>query len=396
MSQDLQVFFSQDLPASVMEFFMETMERVAVLPVRPGEERGLSVPRLPVFARLRLPSGRFSPLKPIVKSPFTLTAEAMGLADPRAAAESRAESLSRKARVVASPRHSYALDAALESCAELTLPKAPSAWSANTPIPLADGELTAQLDIDGQIQRSAGGSSLSLVRPPFCDLTRAPGELKLECARCLLTVRLPGDLAKIRVRVRRRQGHLHTVEVLYETHSVWADSLTAYLLHGDYTSATSLLEEAAHAEGLLSEKFRDPYAAAVGAYFLLRTASGNYPADWLRRLADAFPDLPDGAVLWAWHLILQESRIAEGVRYLMIAAERGLPVFAEGRRLLFDGLRRAGAASERYFENWQIPNRRLLWASPLTAWQDDVPHASGPQVSFVLRPASFTSRRRFG
>jgi hypothetical protein len=58
---------------------------------------------------------------------------------------------------------------------------------------------------------------------------------------------------------------------------------------------------------LLQDKIEDPYAAVVGAYLLLRLKRFSQMHDWGQHLADWFPFLPDGCVLWASQLMQQPS-----------------------------------------------------------------------------------------
>ena len=118
----------------------------------------------------------------------------------------------------------------------------------------------------------------------------------------------------------------------------------------------------------LFEKMDDPYAAAVGAYLLLRLKKFSEMRDWARNLASRFDFLADGCVIWAWQLIHQQQWNSQEIRkYLLMAVERGLPVYSEGLRLLTDGLRLMG-------EDGRAPRDKVvqsagvvLWSSPLTA-----------------------------
>lgn len=70
--------------------------------------------------------------------------------------------------------------------------------------------------------------------------------------------------------------------------------------------------------------------------------------DWASNLANWFPWLPDGPVIFAWKLILEYSKIEDEIEdhyisgrireSLLQAVARGMPVFTVGLRLLYEGL----------------------------------------------------------
>lgn len=100
----------------------------------------------------------------------------------------------------------------------------------------------------------------------------------------------------------------------------------------DAGTASQVMQDQQLAELLLSEKAESPLAAAIAALVLLRAGRLDLLHDWLRNLANWFPELPDGATLWSEQL-LRKSRgpdaIVEAAQYTMHLAERGLPVLAE-------------------------------------------------------------------
>lgn len=113
-----------------------------------------------------------------------------------------------------------------------------------------------------------------------------------------------------------------------------ADPLLDFMNSGDFAAARRL-ESAALAEELLFGKQADPLSAAIGAYYLLRTGDYERLHDWSRNLASWFPWLPDGAVVHAWWLIRARAAPFEEVRpWLLEAWRRGMPLYAEGLRLL--------------------------------------------------------------
>jgi hypothetical protein len=147
-----------------------------------------------------------------------------------------------------------------------------------------------------------------------------------------------------------------------------ADTIMSYLQRGDLYSAEAMTQWVDEAQVLLFEKMRDPYAAAVGAYLLLRLKRFNEMREWARNLANRFPFLPDGCIIWAWQLIHQQPSNTEEIRkYLHMAVDRGLPVYSEGLRLLTDGLRLLGSDGETALQGLLNSVGVILWTSPLTA-----------------------------
>ncbi len=89
------------------------------------------------------------------------------------------------------------------------------------------------------------------------------------------------------------------------------------------------------AESLLGAKLDNPVNAALAAYTLKKI--GAERPDWLANLANAFPHLPDGALLYGWHLI-RDGQAQQARGFFLTALARGIPMYGEGVRLLRDGL----------------------------------------------------------
>jgi hypothetical protein len=90
-------------------------------------------------------------------------------------------------------------------------------------------------------------------------------------------------------------------------------------------------------ERLLRDKRRDPIAAVVSAYTLLRFNDLERLHDWTSNLFNAFPALPDGAVILGEHLG-RNGEHAHALPALLKLRERGLPIFSEGIVLAMDRL----------------------------------------------------------
>ena len=118
---------------------------------------------------------------------------------------------------------------------------------------------------------------------------------------------------------------------------VGADSTLRYYERGllDQVRTTT---SAISFERLLQQKMADPIAAAVGAYMLLRLGELDRLHDWTRNLADWFPWLPDGLVLWGEHQA-RLGRHAEALAAFLQLPDRGLPIFSDGLSYAVDRLR---------------------------------------------------------
>lgn len=149
---------------------------------------------------------------------------------------------------------------------------------------------------------------------------------------------------EILVRVSRRptvlNGGLTVKVVTLERH---AETLSHYLAGGALGAAQAISHQVlaqVAAEELLRNKLPNPYGAAVGGYYLLRSGDYERLHDWPSNFANWVDWLPDAAVIRAWQLLYEprDSARWEARRWLLRATERGLPVLTEGLRLLIDGL----------------------------------------------------------
>jgi hypothetical protein len=86
------------------------------------------------------------------------------------------------------------------------------------------------------------------------------------------------------------------------------------------------------------QKRKDPASAVVSVYYQLRAGTVARP-DWVKNLADWFVMIPDGAVQYGWCLLRQASPDYVTARtFFLTAAQRGVPMYSYGVRLLYDGL----------------------------------------------------------
>ena len=197
-----------------------------------------------------------------------------------------------------------------------------------------------------------------------------PYHLRIEQpSGAVLVVQVPGNVRTVwaRADVPREQSAV-SLSVRIQTQSDGADAIAGYLNRGDMYSAEAMAEWCDEALDMLESKVGDPYAAAAGAYLLLKLRRFAQMKDWARNLANLFPQLPDGCVVWAAQLMQQPSSDpAEIEKYLLQAVERGLPVYSEGLRLLTDGLRLMGDQGAAAREKVRASAGVVVWDSPVTA-----------------------------
>lgn len=124
---------------------------------------------------------------------------------------------------------------------------------------------------------------------------------------------------------------------MWESGHKTADALFAYVQRG----ALDLAREAApalidQAESLLADKGANPIHATIAAYTLL-TIGDTAHGSWMANLASLFPFLPDGAIIYGWHLI-HTGQAEQAPAQFHAALSSGLPIYTAGVRLLRDGL----------------------------------------------------------
>lgn len=131
-------------------------------------------------------------------------------------------------------------------------------------------------------------------------------------------------------------------------------AVIAYLEAGDAAAVGALADEVEEqAAAMLRYKWTSPFGAAAGAYVLMRLGRPGR-IDWTRNLLDGFPWLPDGGVIHATQLLrtygqtprARAAKVLTEARHALVeAANRGVPVFTEGVRLLADGLANVASTS---------------------------------------------------
>jgi hypothetical protein len=359
MTGPLTIKFASDMPAATVEVVSPDLEVVQRVMLDPGRSTTVTVPSEASFLRVHLPSGQIATLK----DPGNLTREVSLQTIQRRSPGSQPpleEELPERSSVSEIRRFHRGRSR-----------KATLAMTPPTPVlPLRTYgrvELSgAGVPISGALASSGREAQWQLPHQP----QQPPLALKiLEQSGTRLELRVPGNASRIWARADAlRDQSAVRFSVRIATIASSADTIASYLQRGDLYSAEAMAQWVGEAAGLLFDKMEDPYAAAVGAYLLLRLKRFNEMHDWARNLASRFDFLPDACVIWAWQLVHQQPSNTDEIRkYFLMAVDRGLPVYSEGLRLLTDGLRLMG-------RDGQVPRDKVaqsagvvLWSSPLTA-----------------------------
>ncbi len=364
MSSDLTITFAPDMPAATVEVVAPDFQVVGRVMLAGGRSKVVQVPSEATFLRVLMPFGETVTLQDPGNLSRTISKETLSSKltsrRPGYAEQLESDESSQDRSSLFDLNRYHALRAR-------SLPDIP-AGSENT-LPLSTfGHarlLSGQTPLPGtSVSRSreahwriAGGP----LQPPLVLRIERPQEAACE-------IRIPADADHVWARADRLRDHDGIAfSVRLSTTEPAADTILGYLQRGDLYSAEAMTEWIAESEELLLYKKADPYAAAVGAYLLLRLKRFANLRDWPKNLADRFEFLPDGCVIWAWQLIQQRSADTAQIRnYLIKATERGLPVYAEGLRLLIEGLRLLGKDTATALAGLTDRAGVVVWDSPLT------------------------------
>jgi hypothetical protein len=352
------------MPPASVEVVSPDLETVGQMRMSAGTAQQVDVPSEASFLRVHLPSGRVVTLR----GDFTLD-RTVHLADlertdrpPRPSSPPPRTGATREQvmRYVAARGVAPDLD--------------PDSLSAPTDFPLL-------ADLGSPLLRTHAGAPVpGRVNADNSEVifdtesVREPMTLRLQVLNHDFRVQLPGNTTTILARgdnvLSSTPGRDLHVAVQVRSRNADADAVLAYLTRGDMQAAESMTSWIDQAQDLLFRKIEDPYAAAVGAYLLLRLGRFDEMQDWARNLATLFPDIADGHIIWASQLIRQRGSAAstEIERYLVQAADGPLPVYAEGLRLLGDGLRLLPrVVGQPRLAKLDEQVGRSLWRSPFTA-----------------------------
>ncbi len=151
-------------------------------------------------------------------------------------------------------------------------------------------------------------------------------------------VALPPDRSIVKIAALPQPVETDTpLRITISHYEQTVESLLGYMDRGAMDKAERVSQVLA--EDLLRGKYFEPIKATLGDYYLLRTNQLARRANWAENLARDITWLPDGAVIYAWHLLKQKNPdLAEVRRWLLAAVKRGMPIYTEGLRLLYDAL----------------------------------------------------------
>lgn len=397
MSSDLTIRLDADLPAMAVDVVAPDFQVVRRLMLSPGLPATVTVPSEQSFLRLHHPSGEMvvltdpGSLERVVTAaafaPPARTTVEQAAAEPaplpspppaprRTPPANASFTLSGGGRPTLSPASIIALVAqglghlgsivgTLASARHRRRQEPTAGAAAPAPLPTIRGEL--RVTLEGELVTIPIGLAESVTHDWQPLPAAPPGDLVVELeSGARLAMRLPAATRACRVEVRLDDGE-PTVVVRLRTNDPVADAILNYLRRGDVTAAAAMEEWAESSHEMLMHKMSDPYAAAVGAYLLLRLHRFDLLHDWPRNLANHFDYLPDGCVIWAWQLINQDpSRRAEIIEYLDLAVSRGVPVYTPGLRLALDALSLLGDDGRDTLAALQAKVGTVLWESPLT------------------------------
>jgi len=356
MSGTMTIKFAPDMPAATVEVVSPDLEIVQRVMLDPGRLASVEVPSEASFLRVHLPSGQVVTLE----DPGNMTRE-VSLQTIRGRLQ---PPLQEELPEQCSPSDIRRYYRGRSRAPTLTMSSATELLQLRT---YGSVELKGSAGpIPGVLSSNGREAQWQLPYNP----QQPPLVLKvLEQTGARLELRVPGNASRIWARADAcRDQEAVNFSVRVATLASTADTIAGYLQRGDLYSAETMTPWIHEAKGLLFDKMEDPYAAAVGAYLLLRLKQFERMHDWAQNLANRVPFLPDGCIIWAWQLIHQQPSNAGEIRkYLLMAASRGLPVYSEGLRLLTDGLRLMGSDGQTARDNLINSAGIILWSSPLTA-----------------------------
>jgi len=191
----------------------------------------------------------------------------------------------------------------------------------------------------------------------------------------------------------------HPLELIAVSAKTVADELLGYISRGATPAAARLVADHHElATSLLFEKISDPYAAAVGGYYLLRIGEiEGYTRSWTANLADRMGWMSDGPIIRGWQLLRgapPKGGETPRERFLQ-AANRGLPVYTEGLRLLIDGLKVIVRASGSNDDEAQTSLERIGRYGAATDWSRPFLTFTGadPDRPMLTAPIGFADSR---
>jgi hypothetical protein len=378
----MNIHFAGDMPVAAVEVLSPTLETVARLAVSPGSVHKVDVPSEASFIRLHLPSGQIVTMRHPGNLDYEINRadleeklgrrQEIGSSGPQTVRQVKRYHQSRSGAKSLSPKMTMAslpLDVFGAEPKPASVPNEPDQLTSGVVVEWKP-PLAGHLSLDG----------LEVAfEPPDREL---PYTLRVTVGSTTLALALPGDLETAYVRETAVGEAGRIVSVRVSTRVPTADTVGGYLSRGDYFAAQTMAGWADEGARMLKEKEGNPYAATVGAYLLLRLERYDLMRDWARNLANWFPFLPDGCVIWAWQSIRERKNYDEAADYFLKAARRGLPLHTQGLRLLSEGLRGVGPWGEDALKELTRTARLVLWNSPFTACIEGTPEPGSTPITW--------------
>jgi hypothetical protein len=401
VSGQLRVKFASDMPAATVEVVSPDMEVVQRFMLDGGRARTIEVASDASFLRVHLPSGQIVTIQDPGNPDREISMNGILTGSSVGSSAGRSPLAAQLPVPPLSPDETDPSDAPTERelrrYHRVRSLAAPSSTAGGDVLPLAQFGMARLIGPGGDV---LPGVSASRSREAHWDVhglpIHPPYRLRIELpSGALLLVQVPGNVKNVwaRADVLRDRGAV-SFSVRIQTRSDAADAIAGYLHRGDLYSAEAMAEWCDEAVSMLQTKVEDPYAAAVGAYLLLRLQRYSKMQDWGRNLANLFPQLSDGCVVWATQLMQSaSSNPSEIQRYLIEAVQRGLPVYTEGLRLLSDGLRLMGDDGLDAREKVRAATGVVVWDSPVTATvQTPAAYSRSLETPGVVYDIAFAAR----
>lgn len=366
-TKTLQVTFAPDAPMAAVEVVAPDFSVVKRVMMRGGDTQEIAVACDKVFLRISLPSGRTVTLPDRGSLSRTVTLESLNLPS----LEKKHFELSDVSELAFGPT-----DAAMDARAFSLVPD--NHWNV---VLMNDN----RQPVSGRFFFTKTQWSWQAPAP---ESYQALAHLIVGLGKKMqLNVNIPAHTRTLDIRHRLTEDE-EAYRIRLTTSVESADTLLSFLSRGNLAAASSMSSWASSCEDLLMRKGSDPAGAAVGGYLLLKMGKYERLHDWPRNLAGDTDELrsADGAVIWASQLIAmgKVEEINEIKRYLFAAADSSLPVYTEGLRLLFEGLRLLGDDGNKKLEKLISRLGTILWESPLTAYLTGSGAKKNPDIKPVI------------
>lgn len=360
MSETMRIRFEENVPVSTVEVLSPDHETVQRVAMRPGIERDVEVPAENSYLRIHLPSGASVTMPRQDDLNYVVTPDHLEGVTGSKSRRSLADPTSAPIKTVSDVRTYQVQRSAVR--------KEDPSWlddmySGAPAPPETTSGLTVSWFPEVTPRRSEQLDELAFSPPR----SEKPYRLHIAVEGASLVASLPGSLESTYVRADDVGDGGTVITVRVAAASEFANAAGNYLARADYYAAEPMAEWADQAEEQLQAKMRDPFAAAVGAYLLLRLKRYDSMRTWARNLADWFEHMSDGCVIWALQALQQHGDVDEASQYLLKAAERGWPVYMEGTRLLSENLRRLGDEGVAALRELEKNGGSVIWDSPFTA-----------------------------